>query len=139
MQNVKGRFIGAVALAGLACATPTGLCGCPPARMAVMVSGTVTDSSGTPVAGARIFLAGFPEDRPATVIDELSGPADALTDAGGVFLGRAYSYFGLGPQELRVAVVRAGASDTVRLSAGRAPFRLEGERLDTARVTLRLP
>ncbi|MBA3889104.1 MAG: carboxypeptidase regulatory-like domain-containing protein [Gemmatimonadaceae bacterium] len=124
--------------ATLACSIPTDLCGCPPARSAVYVRGTLTDANGLAIAGARVYLDGVPTGTTADLL-ALNGFGASQTDADGAFRGLAYSMFSPGPLALRAAVVRPGLPDTVRLAAGLATFRYERDRPDTVSVDLRLP
>lgn len=128
-------FVGAT----LACSIPTDLCGCPPARSAVFVRGTLTDADGAAIAGARVYLDGVPESQASASPIYVSGAGDAQTDAAGAFRGLAYSIYAPGPLSLRAAVVRPGLPDTVSLAAGVANFRYERDRPDTVSVSLRLP
>ena len=131
------RALAALAVIALACSTPTDVCGCPPARSAVVVAGTVADAAGAPVAGARILL----DAVPLTLSSEppIAYSIVPVTDAAGAFAGRAYSLWADDEQALRAAVVRPGTADTVRLRLGAATLRPEHGRLDTVRVALRLP
>ncbi len=115
------------------------MCGCPPARSAVFVRGTLTDATGDPVAGARMYFDGVRLDQTAAYPLTAGGPGDAVTDREGAFRGLVYSGHAPGRLALRAAVVRPGQPDTVRLAAGEAAFRYERERPDTVTVHLRLP
>jgi len=127
-------------MAILACSAPTEVCGCSPARSVVLVRGTLLDTSGQPVAGARLHFDAV--RRPTTRPDpeQFIGPrADATTDSVGAFRATVYSYFMPTGLELRAAVVRPGVLETVRLHVGPVPFRNDRVRPDSIRITLRLP
>lgn len=139
MNRTLTRCFAAISIVFLSCTTPTVMCGCPPARSSVVVVGTVTEQNGAPVAGARLYFERTASGQfPATPLDIGYG-TDTQTDAAGAFRSLVYSAYSPDIVTLRAGIRRAGATDTVWVSAGSATFRYERDSQDTARVMLRLP
>lgn len=118
----------------VSCATPTGMCGCPPAQSAAVIYGRVTDVAGAPVQRARVtaqFGIESCEPHPETL-------GQATTGADGRY--RAHLLTAMGPRPgncLRAfatpppsAALRG--SDTVTFSVSWATERV----VDSARVDL---
>ena len=137
MQRQVRRMLLASGAALIACSTPTGMCGCPPMRSRLAVVGMVRDAGDAPVAGARVYFDAVPEGIPEHA-RFYAGLGVAQTDAVGTFSSLLYSMF-RSAQELRANVVLAGSTDTLRFNLGASAFRLENERPDTLRTTIRLP
>ena len=126
---------GALAIAiVVACSTPTGVCGCSPIPPGVVVTGTVTDASGAPLAGAQLLFDAVPDTM--TVEPPLNDFGLTVTDEEGEFTERVHNstYFH-SELILRAGVIKAGADDTLRLRLGRTRFRT-GSALDTVRVAI---
>ena len=137
--SLVGRVVLVGAVMALGCFSPTSVCGCTPPRSRVYVRGTITDSRGAPVVGARLYLDGVPPDQATSYPVFVGEFSDAQTDAAGAFGGLAYSVYSPGVLAMRAAVVRPGLPDTVRLSAGQAPFRDQGAAPDTVTIGLTVP
>ncbi len=136
MTHALPRYLATLAIAFLACTTPTSICACSPLQSAVYALGTVTDAAGAPVQGATVVfqdVTGYP---PHSL--SLENRGDTRTDAAGAFRGTVFSP-DAGVREVRAAVAPAGAADTVWRSIGPVTFRRTSESPDTVRIALSLP
>lgn len=138
MTHALPRYLATLAIAFLACTTPTSICACPPLRTAVYALGTVTDAAGAPVQGATVVFQDVTRGYPPHSLS-LENRGDTRTDAAGAFRGTVYSFSDTGVREVRAVVAPAGAADTVWRSIGPVTFRRTSESLDTVRIALSLP
>jgi hypothetical protein len=135
-------FGGAMAVAA-ACVTPTGMCGCPPARSHAIAYGTVRTAAGSPVAGAtvgaRIHYTSCATE-PAQVADSYApeGYTPPLpTTAAGEYEMRFYSFSG-GPQCVRV-VARLASGDSAFTQVPSLAFGGERDTAPRTRVDVVFP
>ena len=123
----------------VACTTvPTGMmCGCPPARTHLYVAGVVAMPSGAPVVGARVFV----DVRPANLGPVGGGDStqSASTGRDGAFGIHAYSSAAPAPALVRLGVVLAGSTDTLRFDHVVGTLRRERTTPDTVRLHLTVP
>lgn len=124
-----------IALVGIACDFAKPICGCTPVVHLAVVSGTVKDELGTPVANTPFMMVGMDAGRTFT---PPTAPSDYFykTDANGKFVAEIY---GSGEvQEIRAAFYPAGRGVVV-VNAGTAMFHRGGLLTDTVKVLITLP
>ena len=126
-----------VAVAAAACVAPTDACGCVAAPSQLRVIGTVRDSTGAAVSGARVAALNRPVGYPNTPFSTVLQPV-FFSDSLGRFSAVTASP-SPGQHDVRVTVVRRGASDTLVLSLGVAALRSPRGPIDTLRLAVVLP
>jgi hypothetical protein len=116
------------------------VCGCSQPYAIFVVSGVVQQTSGAPVADARISTIGIAAARDTVARSrwaDLNGGARLVTDAQGRFNATLY-YPSSGSIRVRVRVVRPASTDTVDVDFGTRRFRDDG-RPDSASLVVVLP
>lgn len=119
-------------------ATPTSMCGCPPARTAARIIGTLNTSAGAPERGVRVVLLNRSQSA-AQGGFATAGQVGVETDSLGRFRATTYSGSSPGVHDVRAGFVRGGSLDTLWVAAGAVLFRAEAAVLDSLVVTVQLP
>ena len=127
----------ALGVFGVACdlVDPQPMCGCEPTFYGAVVSGSIVDAAGAPVANTPFMVGAV---RPGEVLNLPETPSVHLekTDAEGKFVRQIMA--GEGAKEIRVAVYPSGRGLVV-VSAGNADFHLNTFGTDTVKVAVTLP
>ena len=142
MRMARWRRLVGVGLVGLAVAcssavTPTSMCGCPPARTAIRVIGTVQSPQSAPSSRVRVVLV----NRPTSATQggfSAAGQQGFETDSLGGFRGVTFSGSAPGSHAVRGGFVRAGTTDTAWVEFGIGLFRNESSPLDSIMINVQL-
>jgi hypothetical protein len=123
----RAALMGAALGVAAACASPTAMCGCPPARWHGVAFGTVRTAAGAPVAGAQVHAV-----IPSGGCSAQSQDADPIppqrptTTANGGYELHFYSVSGGETQCVRVVASRA-PGDSAFTQVAAFPLRLDSE------------
>lgn len=120
-----------VGTAIVACSIPTDVCGCPPARSAIIVRGELRDQNNSPLVNVRLALDGIPRHNPRYDSLPVTDEHRVRTNADGTFRAVVYSAFAPDTLQLRLAIVPEGSTQAPPFAVILARFRLEGTLSDS--------
>ena len=132
--KVSLRRAAVAIVAFAACGTPTGLCGCPPARTSIVLLGRLVDGKSVLVPNAQVTVHASRQSGPIDLL--IISNHEYSTDSLGEFEGLVYSAESPGALWLRMVVRIAGSTSPFEVQGGEAWFKYTP---DTVRMSFQIP